>query len=139
MDHDGNKREVSDAEEKGKKDQGQDPADVTAEYGQEVFKEMQATTLADTVLRHALKSMSTLTINIKLPSPWLTVREAEDYARVPHGVISKAVKDGELPAYQRREGTTTVIAVTDIDDWIRNLWISSTGTRGTGGNDGGLR
>ena len=139
MDHDGNKREMSDNEERGREEAEQCLAAVIAEYGLEAFGNMQGTAIADMVLDNILRGYPSMVITLRPQSPWLTVREAEDYARVPHGVISKAVKDGELPAYQRREGTTTVIAVTDIDDWIRNLWISSTGTRGTGGNDGGLR
>lgn len=55
-------------------------------------------------------------------SPWLTVREAEKYARVGHGVISKAIKDGELPAYQRCTGSATLVDVKEVDRWIRNTW-----------------
>ena len=141
MDHGGNKNVMSDNVEKGKEEEaGQCPAEVTAEYnGQEAFGDMRGTVLADMVLDYILKNFPSMVINLKHQSPWLTIREAEDYARVTHGVLAKAIKDGELPAYQRCKGTMMIVSVTDVDEWIRTLWTKSSTTKGTGGNDGGNR
>ena len=139
MDHDGNKREMSDNEERGREEAEQRLAAVIAEYGLEAFGNMQGTAIADMVLDNILRGYPSMVITLRPQSPWLTVREAEDYARVTHGVIAKAIKDGELPAYQRCKGAMMIVCVTDVDEWIRSAWGTGSKTRETGGNDGGLR
>lgn len=59
-------------------------------------------------------------------SLWLTIREAERYARVSDGTLRAAVKRGEVPAYQRKGGKGAIVSTSDVDDWIRS-WDSAAG------------
>jgi hypothetical protein len=59
-----------------------------------------------------------LSFSERTASPWVTIYEAERYAHVSHGVISDAIKCGELPGYRRSGGKTTLVNVREIDEWI---------------------
>lgn len=69
-----------------------------------------------------LEVVVALLFSIRARSPWLTVREAERYAHAPHGAINKAIRAGELPAYQRRPGTIMLVDVDEVNRWIRDAW-----------------
>ena len=69
-----------------------------------------------------LETIVGLLFSIRARSPWLTIREAERYVHAPHGVINKAIKDGELPAYQRSTNTVMLVDVEEVNKWIRDKW-----------------
>lgn len=58
-------------------------------------------------------------------SPWLTQREAADYARRGVGVINEALRTGQLRGFQSKpggkgkRGGTWRVHVADLDAWIR--------------------
>lgn len=62
--------------------------------------------------------------HLRCRSPWLTVREAERYARVRHGVLREAVKKGEIESYRRPGSTATIVRAERVDEWIESTWES---------------
>ena len=69
-----------------------------------------------------LNHMVDLFIQPALQSPWMGIEEAEHYAHVRHGVISKAIRNGELVAYQRAGIRGKIVHKDDVDRWIRECW-----------------
>lgn len=72
----------------------------------------------DRVLTCIVEATELLSFYERTASPWVTIYEAERYAHVSHGVISDAIKCGELPGYRRSGGKTTLVNVREIDEWI---------------------
>jgi excisionase family DNA binding protein len=54
----------------------------------------------------------------QIQSPWLSITEAEAYARVRHGVIRQAVARGEIQSYRVGDSRTRRVHRDDIDEWI---------------------
>lgn len=52
-------------------------------------------------------------------TPWLTVVEAERYARVRAGTIREAIERGDIKAY-RRSARYLLVHRDDVDTWIRS-------------------
>lgn len=74
------------------------------------------------LLRRLLEAVVGLLFGIRARSPWLTICEAERYAHAPHGAINKAIKDGELPAYQRTSNTVMLVDVDEVNEWMHDKW-----------------
>jgi DNA binding domain, excisionase family len=54
-----------------------------------------------------------------LPSPWLTVGEAVDYAKRSKNTLNCALRAGELRGSQTKRGGIWLIHRDDLDAWIR--------------------
>ena len=52
-------------------------------------------------------------------SPWMSMREADDYARVRHGSIARAVNAGELRASRLPNSRIRRVHAADVDEWLR--------------------
>lgn len=79
--------------------------------------------LTEKVMDH-LDAMANQLVMLRMRSRWATYTEAERYAHVAHGVISEAVKRGEIVAYKRNGGRRVLVHLDDVDGWIRAYWIS---------------
>ena len=55
----------------------------------------------------------------KKASPWMSMRDADQYAHVASGTIAKAVKAGELRASKRPQSRVIRVHALDVDEWLR--------------------
>lgn len=78
-----------------------------------------------TVMRY-LHEISASLFAIRCSSPWLTVTEAERYARVRRGTVRDAVRAGEIRGFRRTSGSVVIVRVADVDRWIESTWPMST-------------
>lgn len=69
-----------------------------------------------------LETIAAALIGLCMRSPWVTVREAEKYAHVSHGVVADAIRNGELPGYRRSPRSVILVNRRDIDEWISTVW-----------------
>jgi hypothetical protein len=93
--------------------------------------------LNDVVLEYLAENMPKIAGADRKQSPWLNIRQAEEYAHVRHGVIAKAIQDGQLVAYQMEKGSARVVDADDVDVWIRTYWKNNE-TGQSGERDDGL-
>jgi excisionase family DNA binding protein len=52
-------------------------------------------------------------------SPWLTIPEAQAYARRSYSTISDALRSGEMRGSQTKRGGTWLVHTDDLDAWLR--------------------
>ena len=55
----------------------------------------------------------------QVQSPYLTLREADNYLRVRSGTVAKAVHAGEIRASKLPDCRTVRVHKLDLDDWMR--------------------